>query len=72
MSCYFRHLKGLLDEAGVKVTPDSKRVVDQAVHKIVGVEYKNCPVAWKTLKQQIIDNEQNRRDFVEKLKIALG
>jgi hypothetical protein len=64
-------LKDLLDDAGVKVTPDNKRQIDQAIHEIVGVEYKNCPVAWKTLKQQI-DDAQKRSDFVEKLKNALG
>ena len=72
MSCHFRHLKDLLDEVGVKLTPDNKRQIDQAVHKIVGVEYKNCPVAWKTIKQQVIDDEKSRRDFIEKLKNALS
>ena len=72
MSCYLRHLKELLDGAGVKVTPDNKKQIDQAVHRIIGVEYKNCPVAWKTLKQQVLDDEQKRRDFIEKLKHALG
>jgi len=72
MSCYLRHLKELLDEAGVEVTPGNKRQIDEAVHKIVGVEYKDCPVTWKALKQQIIGDEQKRRDFVKKLKDALG
>jgi len=71
MSCYLRHIKDLLKEAGVESTPANKRQIDQAVHKIIGVEYKNCPVAWKTLKQQISD-EQSRRDFIEKLKDALS
>lgn len=72
MSCYFRHLKDILAEAGVEVTPGNKRQVDQAIHRIVGVEYKDCPVAWKALKEQIMSDEQKRRDFVEKLKDALG
>jgi len=72
MSCYFRHLKDILAEAGVEVTPSNKRKVDQAIHRIVGVEYKDCPVAWKALKEQIMGDEQKRRDFVEKLKDALG
>lgn len=72
MSCYFRHLKDLMNEAGVKLTPGNKRQIDQAVHKIVGVEYKNCPVAWKALKQQVLDDEQKRRDFIEKLRNALS
>ena len=72
MSCYFRQLKDILAEAGVEVTPGNKRKVDQAIHRIVGVEYKDCPVAWKALKQQIMDDEQKRRDFVKKLKAAIG
>jgi hypothetical protein len=72
MSCYFRHLKELLDEAGIQVTPNNKKQIDQAIHEIVRVEYKDCPVAWKALKQQIIGDEQERRDFVKKLKAALG
>ena len=72
MSCYFRQLKDILAEAGVEVTPGNKRQVDQAIHRIVGVEYKDCPVAWKALKQQIMDDEQKRRDFVKKLKAAIG
>ena len=72
MSCYFRHLKDILAEAGVEVTPGNKRQVDQTIHKIVGVEYKDCPVAWKALKEQIMGDEQKRRDFVKKLKAAIG
>jgi len=72
MSCYLRHLRDLLDEAGVEVTPGNKRQVDQAIHKIVGVEYKDCPVAWKALKQQIMGDEQKRRDFVKKLRRAIS
>jgi hypothetical protein len=65
-------LRDLLDEAGVEVTPGNKRQVDQAIHKIVGVEYKDCPVAWKALKQQIMGDEQKRRDFVKKLRRAIN
>ena len=72
MSCYFRHLKDILAEAGVEVTPGNKRQIDQAIHKIVGIEYKDCPVAWKALKLQIMGDEQKRRDFVKKFKDTIG
>jgi hypothetical protein len=72
VSCYFRHLKDILAEAGVEVTPGNRKEIDRAIHKIVGVEYKDCPVAWRTLKQQIMGEEQKRRDFVKKLKNAIG
>jgi hypothetical protein len=65
-------LKELLYEAGVEVTPGNKKQIDQAIHKIIGVEYKDCLVAWKALKQQIIGDEQKRRDFAKKLREAMG
>ncbi len=72
MSCYFRQLKDILAEAGVEVTPANRKEIDQAIHKIVGVEYKDCPSAWRALKQQIMGDEQKRRDFAKKLREAMG
>ena len=71
MSCYFRQLKDILAEAGVEVTPGNRKEIDRAIHKIVGVEYKDCPVAWRTLKQQIMGDEQKQRDFAKKLREAM-
>lgn len=67
MSCYFRHLEGILKEAGIEVTSTNRKQIDQAIHNIVGVPYKDCPAAWKKLKQEIINDEQKQRDFVKKL-----
>jgi hypothetical protein len=72
MSCYLRQLKDILAEAGVEVTPGNRKEIDRTIHEIVEVEYKDCPVAWRALKQQIIGDEQKRRDFVKKLKDAIG
>jgi molecular chaperone GrpE (heat shock protein) len=71
MSCYFRHLKDILAEAGIEVTPANKKQIDQVVHRIVGVEYKDCPVAWRAVKQ-IMSDEKTRQEFVKNLKTALG
>ena len=64
MSCYFRHLKDIFDEAGIEVTSANKRQVDQAIHRIVGVEYKECPAAWRSLKKEIIDDKKKQQDFI--------
>ena len=71
MSCYFRHLKNILNEAGIEVMPDNKRQIDRATHDIVGVTYKDCPATWKKLKSQIAGNEQMRGEFRDKLQNAL-
>ena len=71
MSCYFRHIEDILDEAGIEVNPSSKKRIDAAIHQIVGVTYKDCPATWKRLKQQLIDNEQKRKSLVKELQDAL-
>ena len=71
MSCCFRHLKDILTEAGIEVTPANRKEIDQAIHKMVGVEFKDCPFTWRALKQQIIADEKRRRDFIKKLKEAM-
>ena len=71
MSCYFRHLKSILDEAGIEVAPGNKKEIDQAFHQTVGVAYKDCPATWKRLKQEIMGDEQKRRDLVQKLRNAI-
>jgi hypothetical protein len=72
MSCYFRHMKDVLDEAGIEVTAANKKQVDQALHRIAGVSYKDCPAAWKVLKQQMLADEGKRRELVERLRESVG
>jgi hypothetical protein len=71
MSCYFRHIKDILDGAGIEVTPTNKKQIDHAIHQAVGVTYKDCPATWKRLKQQIISDERKRRDLTQKLQDAI-
>jgi hypothetical protein len=56
MTCYFRHLGSVFEKAGINVTKDNKRQVDKVIHKIVGVEYKNCPATWKAVKTRLTEN----------------
>ena len=72
MSCYFRHLKDIFNEAGLEVTSSNKKQIDQAIHQIIGTNYKDCPGTWRELKQQVIADEQKRQGFIAKLKDAVG
>ena len=69
MTCYFRHLKHVFEKAGIEVTKENKRAVDRAIHSIVGVEYKDCPAAWREVKKRIAEDEEG---FVSKLREALS
>ena len=69
MSCYLRHLKDILGEAGIEVTPANRKQLDQALHQIAGVDYKHCPETWQRLKQQLND-EETRQQLVSRLQSA--
>ena len=71
MSCYMRHLTGMLAEAGIEVTPQNRKRVDEAIHEAVGITYKDCPTTWRTLKENVLGDDEKRRDFFIKLKAAL-
>ncbi len=69
MSCYFRHMEGVLKDAGVEVTKDNKKDIDKALHKIVDVEYKNCPDAWKKIKEIIKGNDEIKKaELINKIR----
>ena len=69
MTCYFRHLQDVFKEAGVEVTGKNKKQIDQAIHKIVNVKYKNCTLAWRRVKERIKKDEMERKAFINELKM---
>ncbi len=70
MSCYFRHMKAILEEVGIMITKENKKDIDRIIHELVDVEYKNCSPAWKGVKEQIKTDEKARHRFVTKLSEA--
>jgi hypothetical protein len=72
MSCYFRHMKDVFEEIGVEITKENKKDIDRAIHRIAGIEYKDCPSTWRTLKAGFLGDETKRAAFVRKLKKAIG
>jgi hypothetical protein len=72
MSCYFRHMKDVLEEAGVEITPENKKEIDRVIHELVGVEYKSCSPTWKGVKERIKADEASRSRFVTRLKEQLS
>ena len=62
-------MKGIFAEIGVEVTPENKRDVDKAIHKLLGVEYKNCSTTWKELKKR---RDEDESGFMKALDGALG
>ncbi len=72
MSCYFRHMRDVLAEAGidldeVKADKAKKKELDARIHAFVGVEYKDCPSTWARVKE-ILNEEPERKKLVKALK----
>lgn len=68
MSCYFRHLKDIFEELDITLTKENKKALDQAIHNLVSVTYKNCSPTWKEVKARIRDNPEERAVFMKHLK----
>jgi predicted Fe-Mo cluster-binding NifX family protein len=69
MTCYFRHLKEVFNKAGIKITPANRKEVDMVIHEIVGVNYPNCPAAWRQVKNRLAQDETV---FISTLKEAFN
>jgi hypothetical protein len=69
VTCYFRHLHGIFERAGIKVTEANKREIDRVIHEIVGVRYEDCPSTWKELKKRVAQDEES---FVLQLREKLS
>ena len=67
MFCYFRHIRDILDESGISVTPANKKQVDQSIHQAVGVAYKNCPATWEKIKEGIENDRKKRQALIAQL-----
>lgn len=65
MTCYFRHMQKIFEIAGIKITNANKGEIDRIIHKLVGIEYKNCSTTWKEVKKRLAENEER---FITKLK----
>lgn len=67
MSCYFRQLDDLFEEAGIEVNKKNREVVDELIHHIVDMPYKDCPKTWQKVKEWLADNKL-RDEMVIKLR----
>ena len=73
MSCYFRQMEEIFRDAGIEVTKENKKDIDRAIHKIVDTDYKNCPDAWKKVKEIIRGNDEKKKaEFVRRIKEEIG
>ena len=68
MTCYFRYMKDVFAEAGVKVTKENRKEIDRKIHELLGVEYKDCSTTWKHVKARLAED---REAFIDEMRTKL-
>jgi len=59
-------------ELNIEVTKENKKEIDKALHRIIEVEYKNCPDAWKRIKEIIRGKDEKEKiKFISNIKKEL-
>lgn len=69
MSCYLRHMKKVLNEAGIDPKDKNERKeVDMLIRSVVGkTSGDQCNIVWREVKEWINDEEKEKK-LVEELK----
>jgi hypothetical protein len=62
-------MKLIFEQIGIEVISQNKVEIDKKMHVVVGVPYKNCPEAWRTIKSRMA---QDREKFLADLDRALA
>ncbi len=70
MTCYFRNSRmiELFEEIGVEVTKENKKKIDEIIHEMLSVDYKNCVATWKLVRKRL---EEDGPGFKKRLSEAL-
>ncbi|NWG11365.1 hypothetical protein HXY33_06445 [Candidatus Bathyarchaeota archaeon] len=72
MGCW-KWFNSILKEAGVEATDESKTRIDDVIHKYINeqISCSRCSPNWSKAKKQVQENEQMKRELVQKLKALL-
>ena len=71
MTCYFRHMKDIFFRIGVVVTTENKKQIDQKIHEMLGIKYKNCSETWKEIKLHLARDEDGFKEELQEVLMGL-
>jgi hypothetical protein len=70
MSCYFRQLGDLFDEAGIQVTQANRKALRACIAATVGLPDGKCPEVWRRVKEWR-DDPTKRKQLLRALQASL-
>jgi hypothetical protein len=50
MTCYVKHLSGIMRRAGAENTYENKQLLDSIVRGVLSMQRNDCPEVWKRVK----------------------
>jgi len=66
-------MEEIFGDAGIEITKENRKNIDEAIHKIVAIDYKHCPDAWKRIKEIIKGNDEKKKmEFIRRIKEESG
>lgn len=62
-------MEDIFRDAAIEVTKENRKDINEAIHKIVDIDYKNCPDAWRKIKEIIKSDDENKKaEFIHRIK----
>ena len=72
MGCW-RWLTGVLKEAGIVVTDETREKIEEVIHEAIGEtsKYESCSSDWRKADKKLKVDENEKRKLFEKLQATL-
>ena len=65
MTCYIKHLSEIMRRAGAENTFENKKLLDDIIRKVLGMEKADCPDVWKKVKPIMYGDDQRKKKLFE-------
>jgi hypothetical protein len=68
MTCYVKHLGGIMGRAGAENTYENKQLLDSVVREVLEMERNDCPDVWKRVKSIMFGgNPEEKKVFEDRV-----
>jgi hypothetical protein len=65
MTCYIKHLGGIMRRAGAENSFENKQMLDRIIRQALGMEKADCPEVWKKVKAIMFGGDAERKKRFE-------